>query len=79
MEKKERERLREINEIAKDQLSHTVDLPKTRPMVKGKRFYAQEFPMDPALIDSVFPAPTRQSFLPPAERTYIEGRTFTIA
>ena len=79
MDKKERARLREINEIAKNQLSHTADLPPIKQlMVAGKRFYVQEFPMDPALINSVFPSPGHKSFLPPAERTYVKGRDFTI-
>ena len=70
---------REINKIAKNQLSHTVDLPpKKQLMVNGRRFLA-EFPMNPMLMEHVFPSSTNQSYLPEKERTYVTGRDFTIA
>jgi len=80
MDKKERERLKEIREIAKNQLSHTADLPpKNQLMVDGERFYVDEFPMNPILMERIFPSPALKSYLPEEERTYVRGRDFTIA
>jgi len=71
---------KEIRKIAKNQLSHTVDLPpKKQLMVNGSRFYVHEYPMSPALMERIFPSQMNQSYLSKEERTYVRGRDFTIA
>ena len=66
-------RNREIARISKNQLSHDVDLPRNQHMRKGKREEIYEIPVDSSYFEH------RSNYvLPPQERTYIEGRTWTI-
>jgi len=45
----------------------------------GKRQEVKEVLFDPKLINVLFPSPARKSYLPEEERTYVEGRDWTIA
>jgi len=69
--------LEEIKAIAKNQLSHKTDLPRNKRVLIGhNQVTFKEIPMDPLLMDLIFPSP--HPFLPEAERTYVEGREFSI-
>ena len=72
----EDERLKEIAEIAHNQLSHEVDLPKSpQVLINGIRISIKEIPVGFNLI----PYSQDTGFvLPECERTYVKGRTWTI-
>ena len=74
----ERERLAEIAKIARNQLSHDVDLPKSpQVLINGSRLSIKEIPMPPEII--AFHVGTGGGlYLPEAERTYVRGRVWTI-
>ena len=66
-------RNREIARISNNQLSHDVDLPRKKIRVHGKEQDVYEVPVDPSYFEH------RSNYvLPPQERTYIEGRSWTI-
>ena len=73
----EDDRIREIQEIAKNQLNRKIDLPPDKRMlIGGGRATIKEIPMNPRMMDSIFSSP--HSFLPEAERIYVKGREFSI-
>ena len=79
----EDERLSEIAEIAHNQLSHDVDLPKSpRVLINGIQLSIREIPVGFNLGDGrrlLIPCPMNMGFvLPECERTYVNGRTWTI-
>ena len=79
----ETQRLREIEDIAKNQLSHKTDLPKSEQIrLNGKRVSIREIPFS-SIPTSMFSiglpvGVTPFTYLPPEERTYIKGRDWTI-
>ena len=46
---------------------------------RGKEREVKEILFDPKLMNVLFPSPARKSYLPEEERTYVEGRDWTIA
>jgi len=74
---------RKIRAIAKNQLSHRADLPRRQAGSKTKRVDIRELPFSAIAnkrISAGLPlGVTPSTYLPPAERTYVEGRTFTIS
>ena len=72
----EAQRLAEITELAKDQLSPSTDLPKSpRVLINGVQLSIKEIPMPPQIIGLHRGG---GFYLPEAERTYVRGRTWTI-
>ena len=64
---------KKIRAIANNQLSHEADLPRKRCRVNGKRIEIYEIPVDPSYFEQ------RSNYvLPPEERVYVEGRSWTI-
>jgi len=73
----EKSRLREIRRISKNQLEQETDLPHPKRIsVEGKRSYVKVFPMNPLIMDKIFPS--AHPDMPEAERTYIRGREWSI-
>ena len=71
----ERERLVEIDEIAHNQLSHEIDLPKSpRVLINGSQLSIKEIPLPPQIIEL---HEGGGYAMPESERTYIQGREWT--
>jgi hypothetical protein len=73
----------EIDSLAKNQLSHDVDLPapKQERWKDSEWVYVEEVPVNPAVLDSVLPANaliTPEPRLRPELRVYVKGRDWTI-
>ena len=75
-------RKRKIDDTAKNQLSHRTDIPRKRVRLKRKRVYVREIPFSAVtpnhLIAGLPIGVTPHTYLPPAERTYVDGRDWTI-
>ena len=71
--------MREIHEIAKHQRTHKVDLPKDkRVRLRGARVYIREIPHTASGSIGLPLGVTPHTYLPPAERTYVKGREWSI-
>lgn len=78
-------REQEIAEIARNQLSHDVDLPRIKIRDQLVKFefmedsYCErevhEIPIDPKILEETVEG---YSYIPESERTYIRGREWTI-
>ena len=66
-----------IRDIAHNQCSHEVDLPRKRCRICGKRIDIYEIPVDPFHIEGIFQI--RSNYvLPEEERVYVKGRDWTV-
>ena len=77
-------RLRELARLTKYQQSHSRDLPKSKQiMIKGVRVSIREFPRSSVSYKdwkrAIPCGSTPFTYLPPAERTYVCGRDWTIS
>ena len=77
-----RRRKRKISAIAKNQMSLYTDLPRRQRGAKKKRVDIREIPFSAVtpnhLIAGLPIGVTPHTYLPPEERTYVDGRDWTI-